>query len=456
MPTGVPYIIANEAAERFSFYGMKAILVVFMTKYLMGRDGELATMGDAEATSWYHLFTSGVYFTPIFGALIADIFFGKYRTIIALSIVYVLGHLALAMDETRLGLAIGLTLIAIGSGGIKPCVSAHVGDQFGGSNQHLLTKVFAWFYFSINFGAAASSLLIPAMLDRYGPNVAFGIPGLLMLIATIAFWMGRREFVHIPPGGRRFVRETFSREGLLAAAKLGVVFAFVAMFWALFDQTGSTWVLQADRMDRTILGYEILPAQIQAANPIMIMILIPIFAYGIYPAINKVYRLTPMRKIAIGMFIAAAAFAISALIESWIVAGQTPHIGWQILAYLVITAAEVMISITCLEFAYTQAPRTMKSFIMSLYLLSVSLGNLFTAGVNLVIQNPDGSSKLTGPAYFLFFTGAMAATGVLFAVYARFYKERTHIQGEDGAPAPETLPAPKEPSSTLTGMSDNP
>src|SRR4029079_6630837 len=102
MPRGVPYIISNEAAERFSFYGMKAILVVFMTRHLLARGGGSAPMSEPDAKFWFHLFTSAVYFTPIFGAIIADALFGKSPTIIALSIVYCLGHFALAIDDTRL------------------------------------------------------------------------------------------------------------------------------------------------------------------------------------------------------------------------------------------------------------------------------------------------------------------------------------------------------------------
>ena len=95
----------------------------------------------------------------------------------------------LSLDDTRFGLSIGLGLIAMGSGGIKPCVSAHVGDQFGKTNSHLLEKVFSWFYFSINFGAFFSTLATPLLLEKYGPNVAFGIPGVLMFIATFVFWI---------------------------------------------------------------------------------------------------------------------------------------------------------------------------------------------------------------------------------------------------------------------------
>ena len=153
MPRGIFHLVANEGAERFSFYGMRAILVVFMTELLLNQDGILDVMTDAEARAHFHLFTSAVYFFPFLGALLADGFLGKYNTIIPLSLVYCAGHFALAVDQTRVGLLIGLTLIAIGSGGIKPCVSAVLGDQFSLQNCHLLSKAFSWFYFSINFGA---------------------------------------------------------------------------------------------------------------------------------------------------------------------------------------------------------------------------------------------------------------------------------------------------------------
>ena len=138
MPPGIPYIIGNEAAERFSFYGMRTILVVFMAQYLAFMDGGGGrTMSGTEAVEHYHQFTSWVYFTPLFGALIADVFFGKYRTILWLSIVYCLGHAALACmgsyGNSPWWLLSGLALICIGSGGIKPCVSAFVGDQFDDS-----------------------------------------------------------------------------------------------------------------------------------------------------------------------------------------------------------------------------------------------------------------------------------------------------------------------------------
>jgi proton-dependent oligopeptide transporter, POT family len=414
LPSGIPYIIANEAAERFSYYGMRAILVVFMTQYLTDDTGALAVMHEQEAQGYFHLFVSAVYFMPILGALVSDGLLGKYRTIILLSLVYCLGHFALAIDNTRMGLLLGQGLIALGAGGIKPCVSAHVGDQFGPSNQHLIGKVFSWFYFSINFGAFAAMLTIPWLLARLGPAFAFGIPGLLMLVATIAFWSGRYQFVHIKPAGIDFIREIFSQSGRITLGKLASVYIFIAIFWALFEQIGSSWILQAQKMDRIILGVELLPSQIQAANPLLIMLLTPLFTYYIYPFLNGLFELSAIKKMAIGFFLTVIAFAIASAIQMQIDHGNAPKIIWQLGAYVILTSAEVMISITCLEFSYRQAPKTMKSFVMAFYFLSVAIGNLFTSAVNFFIQNADGTSKLEGASYFWFFTLLMLITTVLF------------------------------------------
>jgi POT family proton-dependent oligopeptide transporter len=453
MPPGVPYIVGNEAAERFSYYGMNGILVFFMTHYLVNATGTLDLMTGPQADAWYHTFVFWVYFLPILGAFLGDAILGKYRTILFLSIVYCFGHLALAISHTRMGLVVGLGLIALGAGGIKPCVSANVGDQFGASNQHLLPRVFSWFYFSINFGSAVSTLLIPWLLDPFkatpeqeakwpawlvhflerihGPDIAFGTPGILMLVATIIFWLGRKKFVHLPPAGLvRYISEIFTGENLKALANLLILVPFVAVFWSLWQQNFSSWVLQSEHMDRHLFGIDWKPTQIQTVNPLFILIALPLFSYWIYPAIDKVFRLTPLRKIGIGLFITAIAFAIVAWIQVRIDAGQTPHIIWQVIAFAALTAAEVMVSVTHLEFAYTQAPKKLKSLVMCTYLGAVALGNLFTARVNFFIQNPDGSVKLKGASYFYFFIAVMLVTSILFVFFARFYSGKTHIQDE--------------------------
>ena len=402
MPPGIAYIVGNEAAERFSFYGMKTILTVFMYKYLWLMDDSAGIpMSRASASEYQHLFTFAVYFTPLAGALIADIWFGKYRTIVALSLVYCFGHACLAAmgiaGPAKWWLIMGLGWICIGSGGIKPCVSAHVGDQFGKTNRHLLTRVFNYFYWSINMGAFLSTMLTPWLLEWYGPHWAFGVPGILMALATLMFWLGRRKFAHIPPGGKKFVRELSSGDGLAALGKLCVIYLFIAVFWSLFDQTASSWVIQADDMDLNFLGKEWLPSQVQALNPVFVLSFIPLFTFVLYPLIDKVFRLTPLRKIGIGLFLMVLSFWMVARVQTRIDAGEAPSIGWQIIAYALLTASEVMVSIVGLEFSYTQAPRAMKSLIMSFFLLSVAVGNLFTAGVNHFIQSPDelaGADKI--------------------------------------------------------------
>jgi len=434
LPKGIPYIIGNEAAERFCFYGQRAILVVFMTKYLLDSEGNLAPMGELEAMKWFHTSLALIYATPFLGALLSDVFWGKYKTILNLSLVYTLGCLALALDQTRLGLFLGLTLIAIGSGGIKPCVSANVGDQFGKKNSHLLSKVFGWFYFSVNVGALLSMYITPILLEgtwirETFPNLntarlAFGVPGLFMLSATLLFWLGRHKFVHVPPAGLKSFRTTFSLENLKRISGIIVIFLPLSFFWSLYDQSSSAWVLQAEKMDLNFLGWHPKAAQTQIFNSILVLLFIPLFNYWIYPAVSKLYRLTELRKIGIGFFVAIFAFLNSALIEYWIAKGMVPSYYWQFLSYIFLSAAEIMVSITCLEFAYSQAPKNLKSLIMACYYLCITAGNLFTALVSWVIMDPvTGNSRISMQNYYLFFSGILFVASCVFIWLAIRYKD---------------------------------
>ena len=464
-PPGVPYIIGNEAAERFSYYGMNSIVVIFWTTYLVNKAGQPAHMSTEEADAWYHTFVSALYFLPLLGGILADAFFGKFWVVFWLSIVYCAGHGVLALmgsavahviDPVWLS-AIGLFLIALGAGGIKPCVSTNVGDQFGETNKHLLPKLFNWFYFTINAGSAFSTILIPFLLNPYkadpdgliarllpasvvsflenprlhSPDIAFGLPGIFMVIATIFFWAGRKKFVHIPPtGGRNYAHEIFNRQTGKVLLHILLPVPFVAMFWALWQQNFSSWIVQAKSMDRHFLGIEWLPEQIQTVNPLFILIMLPLFSYVVYPAVEKVVKLTPLRKIGAGLFVTAASFFIVALIQTKIDGGARPGIAWQIWAFVILTAGETLVSPTHLEFSYTQAPVKMKSLVMCTYLFAISLGNQFTAFVNFFIQNPDGSVKLQGTSYFMFFVWVMLGTAVIFAIVAPFYKGRTYLQDQ--------------------------
>lgn len=440
------YIIGNEACERFSFYGMRSILVVFMTQHLL--------MAKGDATGVFHSFVAACYLMPLLGAFLADRFFGKYHTILFISLFYCVGHAVLAVWESKTGLYVGLALLALGSGGIKPCVSSFLGDQFNRGNSHLLKRAYDLFYWSINFGSFFSTLLIPYILKHWGARVAFGIPGILMGIATVVFWLGRKHYVIVPSGrksgaagflpvlfhalarlprrrrGEGFwdcARDKFRPEeveGAKAAAAVFGVFATVPMFWALFDQHSSTWILQAQQMDRHFLGFEFEASQIAALNPAMVMVLIPIFGFGVYPLVCKLgVNVTPLRRMSAGMILAGFSFVAAAMIQSALDQGTQVNIGWQFIPYLILTSAEVMISITGLEFAYTQAPRSMKSTIMSFWLLTVFAGNLFTALIAKL-------NRFEGASQFLFFAVAMFAVSGLFILTAWLYKERSYVESD--------------------------
>lgn len=436
-PPQVKYIVGSEAAERFSFYGMQSILTVYMLDWLV------YPQGDTKAL--YHVFTMAVYLTPLVGGWIADRFFGRYGVILWVSLGYVLGHAVLALWETRAGLLVGLGLIALGAGGIKPCVSAFVGDQFDASRKAQLERVYNWFYFSINLGSATSKLLIPYLLRTAGPSAAFAVPGVLMALALLVFWMGRGHYVRTAPTGPN--PHAFLRVVATAVAKLGTgrpgehwldaarashpeeavvgakavfriagVFAAVTFFWALFDQKGSSWVLQAKAMDLHVLGVDLAPSQLQALNPFLVMLLIPLFTWGIFPALERRgVALSPLRKMTAGMFVTVLSFAAAAIVQTFLDHGQVVHALWQIPQYVLLTSGEVLVSVTGLEFSYTQAPRAMRSTIMSIWFLAVGSGNLLTAIVSKLFF-------VQGAAYFWFFSALMLAAAVLFLVVARRYR----------------------------------
>jgi POT family proton-dependent oligopeptide transporter len=445
-PRQISYIVWNEACERYSYYGMRSILVIFLVQYLL--------LTKSQATADYHLFAGACYLFPVLGAYISDRYWGKYKTIITLSIVYCIGHAFLAVFEhSQAGFYMGLGLIAIGSGGIKPCVSAHVGDQFKPSQKAALQKVFDLFYFMINFGSFFSTMITPWTLQAYGPGVAFGIPGILMAIATFVFWLGRNDYVHVPPTGKvehgtgRILMSAFknmgSGKGFLEGAKdnhptesvdavksafnVGKIFIAVTVFWALFDQHGSSWVLQAREMnlDVNIFGWQttLLPSQIPALNPIMVMILIPLFTFGIYPACEKVFKtkMTPLKRMGAGMFVTAFSFVLVGIYQYILDGGEQISVLWQVLPFLIITMAEVMISITGLQFAYTQAPRSMKSTIMSMWLLTVFFGNMITAYIAQI-------NVFEGGNFFMFFAGLMVIFSFVFVWIARNYKMQDHME----------------------------
>jgi len=499
LPRQIPYIIGNEGCERFSFYGMRNILTPFLITSLLLYLPESERPGAAKDV--FHSFVIGVYFFPLLGGWLADRFFGKYSTVLWMSLVYCLGHACLAIFEHhRTGFFIGLGLIALGAGGIKPLVASFVGDQFDQSNKHLAKVVFDAFYWIINFGSFFASLLMPIFLRQFGAAVAFGIPGALMFVATVVFWSGRKQYVMLPPAPpdphafSRVIRTALlaqapgqARPGLwvaltgVAAAgaafallpQLGfvivaclalvaliggvgggawlqmerargthpdaavdgarnvlrvlVIFALTTPFFSLFDQKASTWVLQGNEMTMPAWFQS---AQMQALNPLLVMLLIPFNNLVLYPLLRRRgWEPTALRRMTAGIAFSGLAWIVVGGLQLLLDGGTPLSIFWQVLPYALLTLGEVLVSATGLEFAYSQAPASMKGVVMSFWNLTTTVGNLWVLLANAAVRNEAVTGAIAGTglglvAFQMFFFAAFALLAALaFGLYARRYRE---------------------------------
>ncbi|HEY0865068.1 MAG TPA: oligopeptide:H+ symporter [Lacunisphaera sp.] len=493
IPRQISFIIGNEGCERFSFYGMRNILTVFLVSSLLLHLPEGDRAGAAKDV--FHTFVIGVYFFPLLGGWLADRFFGKYNTIFWLSLIYCLGHLCLALFESsRAGFYTGLGLIALGAGGIKPCVAAFVGDQFDSTNKHRAKVVFDAFYWIINFGSFFASLLMPLFLKQLGAAIAFGIPGVLMFISTVVLWLGRKHYILIPPAppnphsflnvsrsalasgtpglllaaaggvlalvslalfpkfgivislclalvslitfgglgvwlqlpGARARHPEEAVEGVRAVLRVLVLFALVTPFWSLFDQKASTWVLQGNVMTKPDWFQS---SQMQALNPLLVMLLIPFNNLVLYPALKRLgYEMTALRRMTAGIAFSGLAWIAVGLMQVLLDGGTALTITWQVLPYALLTLGEVLVSATGLEFAYSQAPAAMKGALMSFWNLSVTIGNLWVLVVNAGVKNATvtdfiASTGFGVTAFQMFFFAAFAfAAALAFGLVARSYR----------------------------------
>uniref|UniRef100_A0A7N6B646 Solute carrier family 15 member 1a n=1 Tax=Anabas testudineus TaxID=64144 RepID=A0A7N6B646_ANATE len=352
-PISIFFIVVNEFCERFSYYGMRAVLVLYF-KYFLLWDDDLST-------SIYHTFVALCYLTPILGAIVADSWLGKFKTIIYLSIVYAIGQVAMAVsaihditDSDRNGTPnnmtfhvvlsmVGLFLIALGTGGIKPCVAAFGGDQFSEHQDKQRRTFFSVFYLCINGGSLLSTIITPILRAQdcgiYSQqkcySLAFGVPAALMVVALAVFIIGSGMYYKPEPQGNIMlevckcigfaVKNRYRHRSkkypkrqhwmdwaeekydklLIAQIKmvLKVLFLYIPlpMFWTLFDQKGLI-VIQPDQM--------------QTVNPILILTLVPIMDSIIYPLIKKCgFNFTPLKRMTVGMIMAAIAFVCAALVQ---------------------------------------------------------------------------------------------------------------------------------------------
>lgn len=423
-------IVAMECMERFAYYGFRAVL----TLYLSERLGFKASL----AVSIFAFSSALAYSTPIVGGWLADGVIGKYATIKWLGSVYVVGLWVLVASAALSsigGSVLALGLIGIGTGGIKPCVSAFGADQFRGASEDdpAVRRYFAVFYASINVGSVVSFVVTPLMRSQLGYAAAFAVPATLMVLALCSFVAARDSYVREPRASGDTVnlcttlklvvasdRHTEDDDAssdtsdIVALRRVFGIFATLPIFWMLYDQQGSVWVMQAK--DMRTFGGAIQPEQIGVVNPILILVLLPFFEKVAYPQLEKrTGSVSPTLRMAAGMAFAAGSFFVAASLES----ALPTNILWQIPQIFLISVGEVLVSATGLEYAYTHAPLKYKSTCTSAFLLTTAVGDI--CGGILYAAVGDAASRGTI---------MLGCASLMLATLALFVRVATALTGQ--------------------------
>lgn len=445
-PKGFWFIFSGELAERASFYGMKSILLLYLV-HVFGYQPN-------NASSIVHLYVAACYFTPLIGGFIADQFLGKYWTIVFFAIPYVIGQFVVGLSDEYLMFG-ALALLAFGSGIIKPNISTLMGmtyDQQRPGQEQLRSQAFAWFYVAINIGSAMSTIVCPWLRNKFGGYdpatetftdvkfgymVAFMFPAVLMAVAFMFFAAGKKYYAVESPELNRKAELEAAIDPVTkwkVVGQLGGLFLLVMFFWAIFDQHTSTWILFAkNNLELNVMGYTVPPDQIQALNPIFIVCFVPIVNFVFAALARRGIRVRPTDKMILGFLLTAFCMAIHAFAgyASTNADGTITRVSilWQVFAFVVITIAEILISVTGLELAFTAAPKTLKSFVTSLWLVVVGLANLFiNTPVSQLYPSADAGKRFqfaNAGDYFMFLTIAMLVVTVGFFFVARRFNRNS-------------------------------
>jgi len=407
-PKGFWFIFWGELAERASFYGMKTLLLLYMIQKL--------GYTDANSASVVSLFTAFCYILPIVGGYIADHWLGKFKTIIYFAIPYIMGHIILGTFNNEVGLYTALLLLAGGSGTIKPNISTLMGLMYQKENKsHLLTQAFSWFYMAINIGAAITTFSLPFIRDRYGYGPAFMAPTILMAVSLGIFFIGKKYY---PKEEIKQMRQEIrtpeqKREERAVLIRLSGLFLLIIFFWSIFDQSYSTWTLFA--RDYMILDIKIFdwtwnipPDAIQSLNPVLIVIMTPLFAW-LWSKTDKdeAHRLSSPLKMLIGFLLVVLCMGLMA-VAGYIGINDKVSIMWEFGAYILITMAELCISVVGLQLAFEEAPERMKSMITGIWLSTVFLGDALAAWFSRIY------TETTPGNYFLAMTIMISIVTIIF------------------------------------------
>jgi dipeptide/tripeptide permease len=473
-PPAIWFFFWGEFAERSSYYGMRAILFLYITQVIR--------YSDTTATPLYSAFKMACYFLPLLGGWIADRWLGRYWTIVGFSVPYVLGHFILGIP-TEIALLIALALLAGGSGVIKPNISTLLGqtyDQKRPGQERLRSAAFLWFYFAINVGALISQLALPEIRQRYilahlSPEaraqaevlaqkgedvakvappevvadayaVAFRFPAWLMVISLGVFAAGKRFYALEKPEHHVLTPEE-RRLQWRTLVRLFGIFALVVLFWTGYEHNDTLWIaFTRDYVNLKVPGLSepIAPDQLQFLNALFVIILVPTFNFVFGRLDPEVKIFTPMRKVLAGFLLTAAAISIMAL-AGFLVQGHTEQVldgekmkeistvkvsfWWPAMAYIVLTFGEVLLYGTMLELAYTAAPKSMKGFITACFLLTNTLGNfinlLWTPLYGGSLKDPVEERGILPPGTFFLITAGI----VLFAAVAFIFVGKQFERG---------------------------
>jgi len=461
-PKGLWVLFITEMWERFSYYGMRALLVLYLISATGGAEG-LGNPGfgwaEEDAYRLYGLYTWAVYLTPIFGGLIADRFLGTHRSLLLGGWIIAAGHITLAATElfaiapggpvgmdTSPGVLLcfmaGLALIVIGTGFFKPCVSVMVGQLYAAEDPRR-DAGFTIFYMGINVGAALAPFIAGTLGETVGWHWGFGAAAVGMILGIFTYQYLRPRYltgIGLAPerdNDAESARPMLPLSGIewqrVAVILILALFGNVA-FWTTFEQAGSSMnVFAAQNTDRTVWGLlaEPFPATwYQSANPVAIIVFAPVFAWlwvklgrrGLEPS-------TPI-KFCIGLWLLGLAFL--AMVAGALQAREGglagPH--WLLITYAVYTWGELCLSPVGLAMVTRLAPLHLQSLLMGIWFFTLSLANLLAGEVarfSVLLERGDATFILPGLAgFYLMLVLAPVAIGLALLVLTPLLKRWMH------------------------------
>ncbi len=372
-PKGLTVLFLTEMWERFSYYGMRTLLVYYMIKQLMFTQGQ--------ASQIYGLYTGLVYLTPVFGGLLADRVLGQRRTVILGGVLMAIGHFLMAFQFLFFP---ALVFLILGNGAFKPNISTQVGNLYSAGDPRR-DRAFSIFYVGINLGAFFSPLVCGTLGEVYGWHYGFGAAGVGMVIGLSVYLFGQswlapdnlmQSGVALKKAPLPLTAEEKSRVwGVMAICLVSVA------FWAAYEQQGNTIALWADTYtDRNVFGREFPASWFQSLNPALIFLFTPIVVTFWAWQSRRRKEPSAVSKMAVGCFLLASGFLVMVPAASlYSVSGSPVSMFWLILFTVLVTLGELYLSPVGLSLVTKLAPARMVSMMMGAWFLSSFFGN-YAAG----------------------------------------------------------------------------